>query len=352
MKAGPRKPMAFILDKATPTKTMTDRRTRKSATIIFDPPPNDDDLVTVPVSIDAGLPKRWPWGTVFISSILLLSALSLGLFVTSLVEDLYARQPWFGYVGLALAIVAGLAGAAIIIREIWGLLRLNRIEALQEKAARALNFDEPEAATAVLEGLQEIYRKRADMAWALAELAEHESDIIKPADRMRMAERILLEPLDEAAHKIIAKRARRVTLLTTVTPAATLDIIFVAAQNFAMLREIASLYGGRPSTLATMRLARMALTHLAIAGGLALSDNLMQHIIGKGLLGRLSARFGEGAINGIITSRIGLAAAQLCRPVPHSNSTKETLASLLRELVSWKGPKGEADATSRDLTKR
>ena len=39
--------------------------------------------------------------------------------------------------------------------------------------------------------------------------------------------------------------------------------------------------------------------------------NLIQHLVGKGLLGRLSARFGEGAVNGILTSRIGLAARDL-----------------------------------------
>ena len=132
----------------------------------------------------------------------------------------------------------------------------------------------------------------------------------------------------------LPRRARRVTLLTTVTPAAALDIVFVAAQNLRMLRELAELYGGRPSTLSTLKLARMVVAHLAVTGGLALSDNLIQHVVGKGLLGRLSARFGEGAVNGILTSRIGLAARDVCRPVPQAESTKETLSSLLRELVT------------------
>ena len=77
----------------------------------------------------------------------------------------------------------------------------------------------------------------------------------------------------------------------------------------------------------------MVVSHLAVTGGLALSDNLIQHVVGKGLLGRLSARFGEGAVNGILTSRIGLAARDVCRPVPQTESTKETLGTLLRELV-------------------
>ena len=146
-----------------------------------------------------------------------------------------------------------------------------------------------------------------------------------------------MTPLDTEAQRIIARRARRVTLLTTVTPAAALDIIFVAAQNARMLRELATLYGGRPSTLATLKLARMVVVHLAITGGLALSDNLIQHLVGKGLLGRLSARFGEGAVNGILTCRIGLAARDVCRPIPAQGNSGDRLAKLLREVIGFGG---------------
>ncbi len=90
----------------------------------------------------------------------------------------------------------------------------------------------------------------------------------------------------------------------------------------------------------------MVATHLAVTGGLALSDNLIQHFVGKGLLGKLSARFGEGAVNGILTSRIGLAATDVCRPIPRETATRDTLTSLLKEVMTF-GDKtlapGEAD---------
>jgi putative membrane protein len=105
--------------------------------------------------------------------------------------------------------------------------------------------------------------------------------ILWTPDRIRLLDRLVISPLDEESHRIIARRARRVTLLTTVTPAAALDLVFVAAQNLRMLRELAELYGGRPSTLSTLKLARMVVSHLG--PGLAF-DNL-QHVVGKGLLG-------------------------------------------------------------------
>jgi putative membrane protein len=148
--------------------------------------------------------------------------------------------------------------------------------------------------------------------------------------------------LDENAAALIARHARRVTLLTAVTPAAALDILFVAAVNLRMLREIATLYGGRPGAIGTFRLARMVIGQLVVTGGLALSDNLIQHVIGRGLIGRLSARFGEGAVNGILTARIGLAALDLCRPLPFLTRAKPSLALFTRELLSF-GKKAQAD---------
>ena len=137
-----------------------------------------------------------------------------------------------------------------------------------------------------------------------------------PADRIRIAERDIVSRLDETAGRIITRSSRRVTLTTAVMPAAALDILFVAAINLRMLRDLATLYGGRPGFIGTLRLARMVLSHLAVTGGLALTDNIVQHVLGRGLIGRLSARFGEGAVNGIMTARIGLAALDICRPLP------------------------------------
>jgi putative membrane protein len=262
-----------------------------------------------------------------------------GLAITQLIESFFAKGAWLGWAALALAGLAGLAAIAITLREVTGLLRLNSIEAVQDKAARAINLDDVTAARQALADLQSLYGNHGQLHAALMQLRSHASDIIDPSDRMKLAERLLVEPLDAEARKIVASRARRVALLTTVTPAAALDILFVAAQNFSMLRDIASLYGGKPATFATLRLARMVVSHLAVTGGLALSDSLLQHLLGRGLLGRISARFGEGAVNGILTSRIGLAAIAVCRPIPGDSTSSQSFVGLIREVFTL--PKGE-----------
>lgn len=331
-KSDHRAPQAFKLE---PEVTAGKAKTTK---IEFTPEDPEKELVTVPVPAEHRVSMRPRWGFILVSALATLFTFWLGLSAAQIVEGFFARSPFMGYLALGVAGVAAFAALAIIFRETWSLLRLRRIEKLQLAASHALNQDDAASADAAVAGLKRLYANRPDSAWNLKNLNLHSEDIMDPRDRVRLAESYLVDPLDEAAHRIIAKRARRVTLLTTVTPAAAFDLLFVGAQNLRMLREIASLYGGRPSTLATFRLARMVVTHLAVAGGLAISDNFLHLFVGKGLLGRLSARFGEGAVNGILTARIGLAAREVCRPIPQENSKRETLSSLVKELTDFSNP--------------
>ena len=324
-----RAPQAFKLEPEAKTKKA------KSSNITFAVEVPNQEIATVPFAPSQPRQRGFGWGAIFGVSIATIFALWLGLAAAQTVEGLFTQSPFLGWLALGITGVAGMAAIAIIIGEILGLLRLRRIEHIQLSAAHAINQDDEASAARTVTNLKKLYAGRADSRWNLQNLETHAADIIDPRDRVRLAEHYLVDPFDEMAHRIIVKRAKRVTLLTTVTPAAALDVLFVAAQNLAMLRELASLYGGRPSTIATVRLARMIVTHLAVAGGLALSDNILQIIVGKGLLGRLSARFGEGVVNGILTARIGLAAIEVCRPIPQESTKRETLGRLLKELTSF-----------------
>jgi putative membrane protein len=328
-----RAPQAFtITHEHHGTKTAPKR---KAPEVFFAVEEPIQDVVLVPHSPKLPTLRGLRWGSILISALFTLFTLWAGLTISQMIEAFFTRSPFLGWVALSVAGLAALAALAIIMREIWGLARLRRIEKLQLAAAHALNQDDLKSATQTITELTALYKAKPDAAWNLKNYEAHADDILDPRDRVRLVERYLVDPLDEIAHRIIARRAKRVTLLTTITPAAALDIMFVAAQNIVMLREIATLYGGRPSTFATLKLARMVIAHLAIAGGLALSDNFLHLFVGKGLLGRLSARFGEGAVNGILTSRIGLAACDVCRPIPIEVTRRETLASLLKELASF-----------------
>ena len=328
-----RLPKAFVIEAPAPEEEAAPRKPRAITGITFEPEVDEGELIVMPPA-PLARPRRFRWGALLMSALFLLVSMWAGLAVTRLVEDFFARAPLLGWAALGVAAIAGLAALVIIAREIWALARLRRIEHIQVDAAHAINADDAASAKRATDQLKSLYAGRPDAQLGLKDLKQYETDILDGRDRMKLVERHLVSWRDVEAHRIIAHAARRITLLTTVAPTPALDILFVAAQNLRMIRELATLYGGRPSTLSTIRLARMVVSHLALTGGIALSDNLIQHIVGKGLLGRLSARFGEGTVNGILTARVGLAARDVCRPVPQEPSAKETLGSLLKELVS------------------
>jgi putative membrane protein len=330
-----RKPQAFTLAEDTPARgrrrNVREPKSIPISSVAFEKEPEGNELIAVqqPELVRRGT----KWAVIFVGSLGVLISMSVGLALTHMIDDLFTRSQLLGWTGAALLALAGLAALIIILREAFGLIRLKRLVRLHEDANQALTVKDRQAAARIIASLERIYRGRPDVRWGLDELRAHSDPVMAPDDRIKMAERDLMGVLDENALALIGRTSRRLTLLTAITPAAALDILFVAALNLRMLREIATLYGGRPGTLGTIRLARMVVSHLAVTGGLALSDNLVQHLIGRGVLGRLSARFGEGAVNGILTARIGLAAIDLCRPLPFIVRRKPSLSAFIRQVL-------------------
>jgi putative membrane protein len=60
----------------------------------------------------------------------------------------------------------------------------------------------------------------------------------------------------------------------------------------------------------------------------------MQQVLGLGLAARISAKLGEGVLNGLMTARFGLAALEVCRPLPFIRETPPRLADVAGEIIS------------------
>jgi putative membrane protein len=291
--------------------------TRPAAGEAGEAPPTEGGF---PVPAPAGLPSRWRramgWGAILLFSLAGLVAFGAGLAAMRLIEDLFARSDWLGWLALGLAGLAGLAALMIVLGEIVGLIRLSRVTHLRLEAERAHRNGDMEEARVVSTGLRRLYAGRRDLHWARARLAEHEAEIFDADDLLRLIEREYLKGLDSRAAAQVARAAKRVSIVTAVSPAAIVDLGFVLIANLGLMRRLASLYGGRPGALGLLRLARSVVAHLTVTGGLALSDSLLQQFLGHGLAARLSARLGEGVLNGLFTARIGLATIAVCRPLP------------------------------------
>ncbi len=287
--------------------------------------------------------NRWSWRSMFWWAAGGLVSLGLGLAVTTLIEDLFARFPPLGWLGVALAAVAVIALLAILIREVRGLSRLRAIEDLRQRAAAVLISDDLNDGRAVVRDLISLESHAAPLARARTRLEGHLGDIIDGAGLVHIAERELMTPLDLEARRLVSAAAKRVSIVTAVSPRAAVDMFFVLITALGLARRLALLYGGRPGTLGLMRLARQVISHLAITGGMAASDSLIQQVIGHGVAAKVSARLGEGVLNGLLTARLGLAAIDVTRPLPFTALPRPTLTDLAGGLLRTGKPSQSDD---------
>jgi putative membrane protein len=287
--------------------------------------------------------RRIPWGTLLWSALSGLVIMALGLAITNLVEDLYDRAPWLGAIGLALALIAGLALLVVVIREIVGLVRLATVENLRERALSVIESDDREGGRALITDMLALTRRIPQLARSRGRLEAHRADIIDGRDLVRLAERELMSPLDLEARRLVVAASKRVSVVTAISPRAAVDMVFVLINALRLVRQLAALYGGRPGALGMLRVFRQVVSHLAVTGGVGVADGVVQQVVGHGLAARLSARLGEGMINGLLTARLGLLTIDLVRPLPFHVLPRPALNDLAGTLIRPRDSDGEAE---------
>lgn len=280
-------------------------------------------------------PSRF-WSKLFWSAAGGLVSLALGLAVANLVQSLFSYAPWLGWIALGLTALAGLALLVISLRELFAIFRLEKIERIQKRAAEVLASDDRAEGKAVVADMLSLARSIPRLAKSRAAMEGYSGDIIDGADFVRLAERELLSPLDAEARQLVSSAAKRVSLVTAISPRAAVDMLFVLFNTLFLIRKLATLYGGRPGVLGMFRLMRHVISHLALTGGMAVGDSLVQQVLGHGLAAKLSARLGEGVLNGLLTARLGIAAIEVTRPLPFAALPRPKLSDLAGNLLPAK----------------
>lgn len=257
-----------------------------------------------------------------------------GIAAWDFITSLLAARPVLGWlatglVGLLLVSLAGLA-----LRELRAFLRLGRLDALRGLAERARATHDLATARQVVGQLDALYRGRDELAAARAEVARRGDECFDAGTLLDMAETRLMTPLDAAARLEIEATARQVATVTALVPIALADMLAALTGNIRMIRRIAEIYGGRAGPLGTWRLTRAVLTHLVATGAVAIGDDLIGSIAGGSVLSKISRRFGEGVVNGALTARVGVAAMEVCRPLPFGPGQRPGVSALLRRALT------------------
>jgi putative membrane protein len=264
----------------------------------------------------------------------LLASLGLGLAADALIRDLFATNTWLGWTGLTILALFVLALVILLAREVGAVWRLRSLDHLKSRSITALASDRLKDAQPIVTELKDIYAPRADLSRALAQLKDNEAQFFDGGELVKYTERTLMAPLDARARALTAASARRVALVTAVSPRALIDIGFVVWESVRLGGAIARLYGARPGLWSSWRLVGAILGHLAVTGGLVLTDGIIEQIVGQGLAARLSQRLGEGVVNGLMTVRVGIAAMRVVRPLPFTTEPQPMVKDFLPELAN------------------
>ncbi|MEH6774199.1 MAG: YcjF family protein, partial [Cereibacter changlensis] len=170
--------------------------------------------------------------------------------------------------------------------------------------------------------------------WGRARLEERRAEVFDVDGLLGLAENELLVPLDQMARREIEAAARQVATVTALVPLALADVATALFANLRMVRRIAEIYGGRSGSFGSFRLLRRVFSYLVATGAVAITDDLIHSVAGGGVLSKVSRRFGEGVVNGALTARVGVAAMELCRPLPFHTAPKPKVTNLISRALT------------------
>ncbi|MEM9227976.1 MAG: TIGR01620 family protein [Pseudomonadota bacterium] len=312
-----------------------------------DLPPSQETVADAPPVPDPDLPltavqraaqtvgaRRGPLARLVLWALAGLVGLSVSLMGWDFVTGLLARNWILGQIalGLSLIVLAGLI--TWILREIAGIARLSRIDVLQNLASDPSAMIDRTVALRVLDRLTALYASREDMRLPIRTLAERRDEILDADALMTEVEGALMGPLDARARREIEAATRQVAAATALVPLALADVVVALVANTRMIRRIATIYAGRAGTFGSWRLLRAVASHLIATGAVAVGDDLISSVAGGGVVAKVSRRFGEGVINGALTARVGVAAMEVCRPMPFRAAPKPRVTRLIQRALA------------------
>ncbi len=268
-----------------------------------------------------------------LGAVVSLLLVALGMDVASLAGRAFAESWVLGAFVLSLLALAIAAGIRLIVAEIKGLRRLRSVDALRQKAEQCLANGEGRAETFVTQ-LAAFYADDADRLASVAVARGNMTDAHNDEETLAIIERTVFLPVDEQAYALVVRAARTCALATALSPAAILDLAIVLWRNLRLTREIATLYGCGPGPVGAFRLLRRMVINLAVAGATESTQHAITDVLGGSLAAAVSARLGQGILNGLLTARIGLTAMRLCRPMPFSPPLQPTLKRIRAEVLA------------------
>ena len=299
---------------------------------IVQPEPEGSLPAILAPAVEPDEPRRRPWLKLLLGAGAALGLGVVGLDAYDYAAGLFERSVWLGGgFSLLLALVAT-GAVGVVGRELFSLRRLAKVDDLRIAGERLMTSDAHGQAEDFLRKVERLYRDRGELDQPIWNFHDKASDALNDRERLKLFAETVFAPIDRAAYQIVKSSGRDIGVLTALTPIGALDSLIVLVRTVTMMRSIAKLYGVRPGFTATIRLAKRGVRNIVIAGLGELVSHAAVETAGASLLKMLSARAGQGAVNGLLAARIGLSVMQICRPIPFAEDELPSLKSLRAEI--------------------
>lgn len=282
--------------------------------------------------VPADVPRAAPWGRRFAAAL----AAALGAYM---LWEIYALLAWAfersWLLGTLVAVLLGavaVTGARFLLREWRGLRQLRELERLREQA-RAAQASDSGAMQQFLAELQARCRNTR-LAGEIGAFARELDPTYSDTEVMELLSTQVLGRVDGEALRLITRRSIESAVLVGSSPFVSLDTLLLGMRSYALVNEVARVYGLQPGFAGRVALLKRALYNLAFVGVTEMAIDSGTEVFGASLTSVLSARIGQGLGAGILTARFGLQAMEACRPVPFPPGRRPRLGAIRGEILS------------------
>lgn len=268
--------------------------------------------------------------------------LSLGaLLVALLVADAYTlvvekfAQSWFlGSLFGVLVLSITTAVLTLAWRAYQNLRSLRNTTALQREGQTLRDADSYGNALHYTNRIAQLYHHRSDIKPRLDLFYASLNDTHYDREICDLFSKQVLNDIDQQAYRVIVQRSKENALMVMVSPIALLDVVLTLWRNVRMIRDVATLYGGRPGFIGSLSLISAVIQNLIYADVSEMVADSVADAFGNSMLAVFSTQAAQGIGSGLLTARVGLKAMQACRPMPFLDEEKPKLKDIRWEVVT------------------
>jgi len=284
----------------------------------------ENELDTITVSAK----PRWAWRIVFSLSAMMLIVESINFFIAGFAASPISTSV-YGAIFATLAFVSGTA----LVKELSGLRQLKHQNKVKQDALAIYQDESSVDVRALCEKISaklpgDLLSDDEENKWQEI-LASQYSD----AELLHLYEKIVLAKVDQKALDEVAKFSTEAVVLVALSPVAIIDMLIILWRNLRMINKISGLYGLKLGYWSRIRLIKQVFINMAYAGASELVADFGSEVLSADLLGKLSARLGQGLGAGLLTARLGLKTIQSCRPLPFGDSPPK-IGHVRREIIN------------------